>query len=326
MAKIIFHDNGYGLGDVLMCFKSLYAIKQLYPQYKLVFYYHWGSMQDDFMKKLGLVDETIDARHTNLEELCAMKPEIFITTHRKGSFFKYLKRLNFKKIIAQPHFISLISRAFTTPLPHFKSSQYISDIYLQLVRMINTKHYDENIHKIDFSKIKELLPKEMALNEAFFKKVDFAYKKVIAINAFSNSKEYHGFNFFTKDWVNLAFELGRVYPEFLFILLNFQKNPIQFNINQTQNVRVFINNDSIASLVGMTLNLDYLISIDTANVHLCNLLQVPNLVFIDKKSASKWGGGILLNTFTANFGWQKNYQKTLKAFTQEVKQRLNLLH
>lgn len=38
------------------------------------------------------------------------------------------------------------------------------------------------------------------------------------------------------------------------------------------------------------------------------------------------GGGISLNTFTANFGWQKNYQKTLKAFTQEVKQSLNLLH
>ncbi len=321
MKKIVFAKDMGGFGDFLCCLKTLYAIKQLYPHYTLIVY---NDKELEFVRKIGFVDEVINSNEVSLEELCAMKPEIFITTLRNSAFFRQLKTMKFQKLIAHPHFISVTSRAFTTPLPYFRGKKYLSDINLTLARAINSKHYDENIHKIDFSKIREFVPKETALSEAFFKKVDFAYKKVIGINAFSNFKEANGFNFFTKDWVNLAFELGRVYPQFLFVLLNFQKNLIQFNVQERQNVRVFINNDNIASLVGMTLNLDYLISIDTGNVHLCNALQVPNFVFIDKRMRYRAGGG--LNTFVADFGWQKEYQKTLKAFTQEVKQKLKDLN
>lgn len=32
--KILFHADGFG--DLFVCFKALYAIKELYPKYKLV--------------------------------------------------------------------------------------------------------------------------------------------------------------------------------------------------------------------------------------------------------------------------------------------------
>ena len=88
-------------------------------------------------------------------------------------------------------------------------------------------------------------------------------------------------------------------------------------------MRVFVNNDSIASLASLSSRLDYLISIDTGNVHLCNVLQVPNFVFVDRVARYRFGGGG--DTFAPKFGWQKEYAKTLKIFTQKVKERLEIV-
>lgn len=35
MKNIVFHADGFG--DAFVCFKALYAIKELYPEYKLSF-------------------------------------------------------------------------------------------------------------------------------------------------------------------------------------------------------------------------------------------------------------------------------------------------
>lgn len=288
MGKIVFGKDMGGFGDLLCCFKALYAIKSLYPQDKLIVY---NDKNLDFLRQVGFIDEVIDSSTTDLKALCELKPDIFITTLRKSAFLKELKKLDFKKIITHPHFISVTSRAFTTPLPYSRGKKYMSEINLTLARAINKKHYDANIAKIDFSKMKDFMPKDTSLSEPFLKTVNFAYKKIIGINAFSSFKQGLGFNFFLNDWLFIAFELGRIFPEFLFIMLNFQKNAIQFNVNETQNVRFFVNNDSWASLVSMSLNFDYFISIDTSNVHLCNILQVPSFVFIDEGMRYRMGGG-----------------------------------
>lgn len=145
----------------------------------------------------------------------------------------------------------------------------------------------------------ELIIYHSGIDERFLKQVgfsvDFPYKKVIGINAFSNHIEFLGINFYHKDWYYLATSLARAYPQFLFILLNFKHNPLQYNdLSNLPNLKIFVNNDSIASLVSVSLSLDYLISIDTGNVHLCNILQIPALVFTDKRAQYRfiWGGGI----------------------------------
>ncbi|TQR60275.1 hypothetical protein [Campylobacter troglodytis] len=256
-----------------------------------------------------------------------MKPDILISTRRKGSFFRYLKKLGFKKLIVLPHFISLSSKNLSCPTPFFRGKKHFSDIHLKLVRAIDAKHYDTNIAKINSDKIKDYLPKDRSLMDKFYKSVDFPYKKIIGINAFSTHSTSKANNFFLKSWLDLAFELGRTYSEFLFILLNFKQNPIQFQLNESQNVRTFINDDSIASLTSMSLSLDYFISVDTSNVHLCKLLQVPSLIFIDASICYRMGGGgcEFIDNFVVKAGWQKNYQKTLQDFTQMSKERLDKL-
>lgn len=119
MARIVFQGYGmnFGLGDALVDLKVLYAIKQLYPNDELVYYYPQTALP--LFSKIAFIDTIIDSRTTSLDEIRAMNPDIFITIRRKGSFFRYLKTLRFKKAIVLPHFVSFFSRTLTTPFPFF---------------------------------------------------------------------------------------------------------------------------------------------------------------------------------------------------------------
>ncbi len=155
MKNIVFHSDGFG--DLLVCFKALYAIKQLYPEYKL-FLLTNGLMESDFLEKIPFIDEVLIYKDDFLEKIQSKNPVIFITTRRQGLYFKKLKFLNVQKCIVFPHLISIISKNLTTPLPFFRAKKHMSEIVLKLVRMINTRHFDKNFNQIDFSKIKNLLP------------------------------------------------------------------------------------------------------------------------------------------------------------------------
>lgn len=212
------------------------------------------------MEKISFIDEVIIHKDNFFEKIQNENPQIFISTRRQGEYFKKLKHLNLKKRIVYPHFISITSKKFITPL-FFRNKKHMSEIALKLVRAIDTKNFDENFKKINFDKVKDFLPN------------DTKFEKIIGINAFSNHSEYMGCNFFTKDWINLAQRLSLKYPNFLFILLNFDKNVIQYNINQSKNLKVFVNNTNIASLVSISKKLDFLITIDTGNLHLCDIYK-----------------------------------------------------
>ena len=293
MRKIIFHGYGCtgGLGDALVDLKVLYALKSLYPQDEILYYYPHTAL--NFFSKIGFIDTIINSNETSFEQLLPMKPDILISTRRKGSFFRHLKKLGFKKVIVLPHFVSFTSKNLICPAPFFRGKKHFSDIHLKLVRAIDAKHYDANIDKIDFGKVKDFLPKDENLSDIFFKSVNFAYKKVIGINAFSGySEEIVACNFFVKTWIKMAFELGRTYPEFLFVLLNFKQNPIQFKLNESQNVRVFVNDEDLASLVSISSKFDFFITQVTGNSHLCDILQIPSLILINKDGATyRMGGG-----------------------------------
>lgn len=333
MARIVFQGYGmnFGLGDALVDLKVLYAIKQLYPNDELVYYYPQTALP--LFSKIAFIDTIIDSRTTSLDEIRAMNPDIFITIRRKGSFFRYLKTLRFKKAIVLPHFESFFSRTLTTPFPFFRRKMHWSDIALTLVRTINPKHYDANINKINFNKVKDFLPKNTALSDEFLQSVKFPYKKIIGINPFAQwSEQGTAMNFFTSSWLNLSFELAQLYPEFLFILMNFEKNRIQFHIQESQNLRVFVNNDDLVSLVDISSKLDLLMTPVTGNMHLCDVLQKPILALIIEKDTYRalGGGGSYKREqpneiISVKAGWQKEYQKVLHDFTQKAKLKCDML-
>lgn len=313
MRRIVFHQNGFG--DLLVCFKALYAIKCLYPKDKLILAQK-GFSDESFLQNIPFIDEIYTGGGKDFENL---KSDIFITNIRSSHFFKTLHKFQFKRIIAQPHLLSLLYH-FDTPLPYRRTKLHMSEIALKLVRVIDKKHYDTNFSKINFKEVRNLLPSDTILSDEFFKQ-NTKFSKIIALNIFGNQTENIGFNPLPRTWLNLSQNLAKEHPEILFVLVNFTHNTLQFNLREQANLKVFINNNSIASLVAFCKKLDGLISVDTGIVHLCDILQIPSLIFIPKHTFYRFSGGSyggVCDKFGQENGYQKNYAKIIQSFYEKA--------
>ncbi|EAH5199731.1 hypothetical protein OUP81_000726 [Campylobacter upsaliensis] len=313
MRRIVFHQNGFG--DLLVCFKALYAIKCLYPKDKLILAQK-GFSDESFLQNIPFIDEIYTGGGKDFENL---KSDIFITNIRSSHFFKTLHKFQFKRIIAQPHLLSLLYH-FDTPLPYRRTKLHMSEIALKLVRVIDKKHYDTNFSKINFKEVRNLLPSDTILSDEFFKQ-NTKFSKIIALNIFGNQTENIGFNPLPRTWLNLSQNLAKEHPEILFVLVNFTHNTLQFNLREQANLKVFINNNSIASLVAFCKKLDGLISVDTGIVHLCDILQIPSLIFIPKHTFYRFSGGSyggVCDKFGQENGYQKNYAKIMQSFYEKA--------
>ncbi|WP_270962270.1 glycosyltransferase family 9 protein [Campylobacter upsaliensis] len=315
MRRIVFHQNGFG--DLLVCFKALFAIKCLYPNDKLILAQN-GFSDESFLQNISFIDEiyTGGGGGKDFENL---KSDVFITNIRSSHFFKTLHKFQFKRIIAQPHLLSLLYH-FDTPLPYRRTKLHMSEIALKLVRAIDKRHYDTNFSKINFKEVKNLLPSDDTLSEKFFNQ-NKQFSKIIALNIFGNQTENIGFNPLPRTWLNLSQNLAKEHPEILFVLVNFTHNTLQFNLREQANLKVFINNNSIASLVAFCKKLDGLISVDTGIVHLCDILQIPSLIFIPKHTFYRFSGGSyggVCDKFGQENGYQKNYAKIMQSFYEKA--------
>lgn len=306
MPKIVFFGSCYGngLGDSLIDLKPLYALKALYPRFELIYYYHGTARA--LISQIRFIDKIFAFDEISLEEIRALEPEIFLATRRKSTFFRQLKKLRFKKAVVLPHFESIFSRKLTTPAPFFRRKMHISDINLKLVRAVNAAHFDANIARIDFGRIRDFLPRENAPCEAFlnsarrdFKRdFDSDFKAIIGINAFSSySQSVAAANFYLTEWLNLALQLAQKYPQFLFVLLNFKGNAVQLNPPPRANLRVFVNEENLSALISMQSALDFFISPVTGNTHLSDILGTPSLALVRKDGVTyrMSGGGIAQN-------------------------------
>ncbi|WP_270969032.1 glycosyltransferase family 9 protein [Campylobacter upsaliensis] len=314
MRRIVFHQNGFG--DLLVCFKALYAIKCLYPKDKLILAQK-GFYDESFLKNIPFIDEIYTGGGG--KDFENLKSDVFITNIRSSHFFKTLHKFQFKRIIAQPHLLSLLYH-FDTPLPYRRIKLHMSEIALKLVRVINKRHYDTNFSKINFKEVRNLLPSDTILSDEFFKQ-NTKFSKIIALNIFGNQTENIGFNPLPRTWLNLSQNLAKEHPEILFVLVNFTHNTLQFNLREQANLKVFINNNSISSLVAFCKKLDGLISVDTGIVHLCDILQIPSLIFIPKHTFYRFSGGSyggVCDKFSQKNGYQKNYTKIMQNFYEKA--------
>lgn len=69
MARIVFQGYGmnFGLGDALVDLKVLYAIKQLYPNDELVYYYSQTALP--LFSKIAFIDTIINSRTTSISKI-----------------------------------------------------------------------------------------------------------------------------------------------------------------------------------------------------------------------------------------------------------------
>lgn len=199
-------------------------------------------------------------------------------------------------------------------------------LILQSVRCIDKKHFDKNIAKINFLNAKiPTLAHNKALIDEFFK--NYAHKKRVALNAcaFSNPD----FRLEMKDFVALAENLAKSYPEILFVFMNFKGSGYEFAPFRQKNIAVFVNDDDLLNLVELTSRFDLLISIDTGNVHIADNVNVPVLELIKKRKISfHWCGGFYGNEcelVKLPNHWKKDYEFYKNAFYCKAKKCIERL-
>ncbi|KAA6227258.1 MULTISPECIES: glycosyltransferase family 9 protein [unclassified Campylobacter] len=323
----------YGFGDSMIYMKALYAIKKLYPNARLSLLYR-TNFKDI---KLDFVDEIVsykgiesDKEGDFYEKLKGLNCDILIIPRRSTTLHKTLdkiaKSLNIKKIISFTNLYNIFNKNFKTPFPSIIRNKHLSEFILSLVRQIDKKHFDENIKNIDFSQVKEHIYKDFSIVDSFLNSIK--YDKIIGINCFSYHSQNEGVNFFIRDWIRLAQNIASTHKNFLVILMHAKFESINFNIDESENLRVFTNDESFASLVAISSKLDYFISIDTGNVHLCDILQIPSFILIRPKATRHFLGGSYNGVFdkmVVKPGFQKHYKKTFSAFAKKVEEKLSTL-
>lgn len=309
------------IGDCVMIAKAIYAISVLYPNSKIILFA--SKMCKSLFKNFDFISEIVVISHNEtqkqefLDALLLHKPDVLLLLHRRSWKIKIAKQSKIPLVITELHMHILFSRQFRCPVYRLSYFIHGTEKILRLVRQIDTRHYDENISKIDFSRAK--IPTSTANKE----KIDLflqscnadSHSKIIAINPFGKSNN-ESFNFTLKDWIDMAQKLAKEFPQILFILTTYQTNPVRIEIDTTQNIKIFCNDDDILNLIEFISRLDLLLSVNTGNIHIADNLMIPTFAINRANERYKCAGGSYGGFFDGIY-LPKNYAKDYAHYLDE---------
>lgn len=244
--------------------------------------------------------------------------------YRKTSTINLAQNIGAKRIIAPFSLKLIFKKHFDLMLYHQYHAHREVWRSVALVRHINKAHFDSHIAKLDMRDITLHTPqKHNERIEAFFAPYrDFRLR--VGINAFGNGL----YKFAPMDFVHLARHLAKKFPSVLFIMMNFSDNAITFRHLSEPNIIVFDNDSDVLNLVAFMRNLDLLITPDTGNVHIADILRLPILEHIQASVVRKWGGGSCGNPchmLKLKKDWFKHYHKLIAQFHQMAESMISAL-
>lgn len=325
--RIIAFHRANKVGDNVVAIKALYALKELYPDFKLMVLTNGVGLA--LYRHLGFIDYIFDmdksAEIAKVHEL-----EFLIITHRCSSNIALAKSLNVRKIIMYAHVYSLFTSRFQVVFPRGINSHHESENLLYLVRAINKAHFDKNFPLIDFSQARLIAGSEnrMFVEEFFTKEKlrresknlhsvtesckshqntkpskihkDNTSKKIIAINIFVSFQK--PCNFSLVEWVEIINTLCACFTKINFILTSFVGT--QYDLRACKelnapNCKIFVNNADILNLIALFERVDALISVDTGNIHIADNMRLPTFGLYNRAVLKRWGGGSYGGVFEA---------------------------
>ena len=331
--KIIgFERTHTQVGDCVIAIKALYALKSLYPNSKLIIFTDFkGGGQ--LYSYLNLADSIIDVETQNNKEqnlsnaLNANPVDVLLLLHRTSWKIKVARNSPAKCIITELHMHNLLDARFKTPRMMISYFVHGSEKVLRLVRRINSKYYDNAISSIDFTQVQFHIPQENeAIIDNFLTQTNAKnYCGIIGVNPFGSSAH---FNFDTQDWIHLTQELATQFPNLLFVLLTYQNNPYKLKPFKANNITIFENDNQLITLVALTKRLNLLLSLNTGNIHIADVLRIPTLIINKTKERYNCIGGSYGGEFDAIYlpkNWRKNYQHYYQTYTQRAIKKLQAL-
>lgn len=293
----IYFDNSQCLGDTALAIKGLYATKCLYPNDTLI------MLTNGFGKSLYRECTFIDTILVENEDYQKNdkfngvgENDILILINSDGKHISLAKQSKCQNIIAFVRPRNFFSPRFRVYWLFHKNFREESTQILQLVRLIDKKHYDKNIQNIDFSQCTFATNKKnQSKIQSFLGQINFKYRKIININIFCNTAMGYNFNF--EDWRTMISAIATEFRDFLFVLTNYETNPVQFDKFNEKNVVIFVNDGDLLNLVELTRHFSLCISPSTGNIHIAKMMNVPCFALYPSKDriryASNGGGGLL---------------------------------
>ncbi|MBX7490457.1 glycosyltransferase family 9 protein [Helicobacter turcicus] len=323
--KIAFYGNYNAIGDICVLLPALFALCKLYPNAEITFLTtHKGEQfakNSNFTTNITILNE--QSLHTFLQ---STNLNFFILANPKTDIIKLLKKANIDKVITFWHLHNLIARKFKI-LPTNRWKQADRERYLRLIRAIDEKHYDSNIHLCDFHEIALHTKKE---NQNKIKNILCPleiqkYSKIININAYCHSADSN-YNLKEQDWWELLLEFALIYPQFLFIWTTYgnKTSPAY----QLKNIFVYHNGSDIFDLIELTKIFDCIISPSTGNISLADIMAKRIIAFYPYYDVIRYPCGNFNNPFTyycVNKRWKSKYQYHIKHFKICIKKTLDNL-
>lgn len=311
----------------------MYILRKCYPKSNIIFICSTLTKPlIEPIKSLDIADKIVV--YDNLDEFAknveSLHLDILITTIRSKNDIAILKTLPINKIVAYLHAHNLFSPKFISPRFLFRGRKHMSECDLKLVERLNPRIYKEVVKNEDFSDFAFKIP-PLAKEYVESKLESLKYKNfshIIGVNAFSSNSTYKGYNFEVQDWLDIAIKLAESYPSILFLFLDFEGNSREIpEFRKRENLAIFKNSSDIFSYIELTSRLDMLISVDTSNVHLADILRIPTLGLYAKDTYYRWRGGSWGGKFSAirlPKDWRKEYESYKIKFLSMAKECIQL--
>ncbi|TLD82643.1 hypothetical protein LS70_006610 [Helicobacter sp. MIT 11-5569] len=268
-------------------------------------------------------------REKNFADCLKAHPvDILLLLHRTSWKIKVANNSATKRVVTELHMHTLLNFKFKSPLMMISYFVHGTEKILRLVRQINPKYYDNNISKIDFAQVRFQIPQENQDKIHTFLeqcKNDKPYEAIVGINPFGSSAL---FNFDTQDWINLAQLLASQFPNILFIMLTYKENPCKLEPFKEQNISIFENDNQLINLIALTKHFNVLLSLNTGNIHIADILRIPTLIINKTKERYNCIGGSYGGEFDAVYlpkNWAQNYKHYYATYTKKCLDRIQKL-
>lgn len=317
--KIGIFGNTGKIGDELVCLPAYYTIKHLYPKSFLTLLCN-TSVAHSIFSHLNFIDEitTLEAYKNKMGG--AEFDILLVINHNNLKILQKAKNIpakrritTFSQSLMLRHGILFISGFERFINPYWFQTHREVQRNLNLVREIDPILFDKHFPSINLehARLQTALTNKIYIDKILLDANFHLFDQIVGISPFSESSTRKKMNFELNDWLKITRILSRNFPSFLFILLSYQKTIISQKY-QAHNIIIFQNNNDLLNLVELTSRLNFLISIDTGNVHIADNLKIPILEIISKKTRKQWSGGAyggFCKIMSLPINWQKHKQK-----------------
>lgn len=286
----------HGLGDNILTFESLYALKMIYHCKLFVF---GNALFKNLLAHCEFVDEVYDIQNdiqSHLDLINSCNLDYIILPKCTKAYLTPLLQSNVSKIITPTKIQALLSKKCKTPSV-FSFLKYRSasmrERPLFLVRLIDPRLFDSHILKIDLSqaKIRTSATHQNKISN-FLQKSIGREDRLILINPFAITSSH---NLSIEAYLKLAHYVSTL-PSCIPLIVTYSKVTQEFNEalkhfqqhTKLHSLIVFENDEDVLNLAELVSHTTCVISPSTGIIHLASNLHIPTIGLYPLSHIPQW--------------------------------------